>query len=88
MSDQNATLKALMEKIQALETENARLKSTPKSAAPFKLAVSTKGAVSIYGLGRFPVTLYASQMERVLERRDEILAFIKTNAERLVRKPA
>jgi hypothetical protein len=50
--------------------------------------VSEKGALSIYGMGRFPVTLYAEQWERLLE--DEqvkaMRAFIKANAAKLTRK--
>ena len=44
------------------------------------LKVSEKGAVSCYGLGRFPVTLYAGQWERLLSEADTISAFIKANA--------
>lgn len=41
-----------------------------------KLKVSEKGALSVYGLGRFPVTLYKEQWKRLLERSDEIRAFL------------
>ena len=44
------------------------------------LKVSEKGALSVYGLGRFPVTLYRAQMERLLDQGDTIRAFIKANA--------
>jgi hypothetical protein len=44
------------------------------------MKVSDKGALSIYGLGRFPVTLYRGQMERLLKAAPEIEAFIKANA--------
>jgi hypothetical protein len=44
------------------------------------LKVSTKGAVSLYGLGRFPVTLYGAQWEKVLAMGPEIRAFIAANA--------
>ena len=44
------------------------------------LKVSEKGAVSCYGLGRFPVTLYAGQWDRLLSEADQISAFIKANA--------
>ena len=44
------------------------------------LKVSEKGAVSCYGLGRFPVTLYAGQWNRLLSEADQISAFIKANA--------
>ena len=43
------------------------------------LKVSEKGAVSCYGLGRFPVTLYAGQWDRLLSEADQINAFIKAN---------
>lgn len=42
--------------------------------------VSEKGAVSVYGLGRFPVTLYRTQWERLFNARQQIADFIKTNA--------
>jgi hypothetical protein len=47
------------------------------------LKVSEKGALSIYGMGRFPVSLYREQWERLLAAKDEILAFIEANAEKL-----
>lgn len=48
--------------------------------------VSQKGAVSVYGLQRMPVTLYAQQWERLLEYGDEIRTFIKDNNSQLTRK--
>ena len=55
-------------------------------AAPFKnkprditMKVSQKGAVSVYGLGRFPVTLYKEQWEKLLTKKDDILEFIEHN---------
>lgn len=48
--------------------------------------VSTKGAVQVMGMGRFPVTLYADQWSAILERKDALLAFIKTNSEKLAKK--
>ena len=50
------------------------------------MKVSEKGALSIYGLGRFPVTLYRGQWERLLTASDEITAFITANADRLTVK--
>lgn len=50
------------------------------------LKVSPKGAVSLYGMGRFPVTLYGEQWERVIAHGDTILAFIKANAATVTRK--
>ena len=51
------------------------------------LKVSEKGALCVYGLGRWPVTLYASQWERLLDAADDIRAFAKANAARLTTKP-
>ena len=48
--------------------------------------VSEKGAVSIYGLQRMPVTLYVEQWERLLAFADEIRQFLKENDSRLKRK--
>lgn len=44
------------------------------------LKVSEKGAISVYGLGRFPITLYRGQMERLLAHAPQIKAFVDTNA--------
>ena len=48
--------------------------------------VSEKGAVSVYGLGRWPVTLYSGQMARLLDEADTIRAFMADNADRLATK--
>jgi len=50
------------------------------------LKVSEKGAVSVYGLGRFPVTLYQEQWLKLLDRADDIRAFITQNADKLKKK--
>lgn len=65
--------KALIAKQQAL------LEALNKPKA-FSIKVSEKGAISIYGLGRFPVTLYRGQMERFLANADMIHKFIDANA--------
>jgi len=52
------------------------------------MKVSEKGAISLYGLGRFPVTLYSTQMERLLDAGDDIRAFMKANAKLLAAKLA
>jgi len=52
------------------------------------IKVSEKGGVSVYGIGRFPVTLYSSQWERLFTKVDAIKAFIVTNADKLAVKPA
>jgi len=50
------------------------------------IRVSEKGGVSIYGLGRFPVTLYKEQWLRLLDMADDIRTFIRDNADRLKTK--
>jgi len=57
--------------------------------APKRLSmkVSEKGALSVYGLGRFPVTLYAGQWERLFAAQAEIKAFATANASLLATKP-
>lgn len=50
------------------------------------MKVSEKGALSIYGLGRFPVTLYRTQWERLFNARQQIADFIKTNGHLLSTK--
>lgn len=48
--------------------------------------VSEKGALSVYGLGRFPVTLYKGQWENLFSHIDKIKAFIKANSDKLATK--
>lgn len=51
------------------------------------LKVSDKGAVSLYGLGRFPVTLYGTQWDRLLNEVEHIKTFLETNRALLATKP-
>ncbi|MGA2715673.1 MAG: hypothetical protein ABSG41_21445 [Bryobacteraceae bacterium] len=64
-----------------LRAENESLKQRRNSAVSFK--VSEKGAVSVYGLGRFPVTLYQEQWQKLLALSDQIKAFIDENRSKL-----
>jgi hypothetical protein len=56
------------------------------TASAIRMKVSEKGAVSIYGMGRFPVTLYKEQWLRLLDMSDDIRAFIAANEARLKAK--
>jgi len=76
-----ADLKAELERLKA---ENERLKGDRGRTTGLK--VSEKGGVSVYGLGRFPVTLYKEQWIKLLNMADEIRAFIKDNDARLKAK--
>jgi vancomycin resistance protein YoaR len=72
---------ALLAKIAELEAKLAA-----KANAKISLKVSEKGTVSAYGLGRFPVSLYRGQWERLLAEKDNILAFIEEHAAELPTK--
>jgi hypothetical protein len=74
-------LKAEIEKLRA---ENDQLKN--KSVRGLSLKVSEKGAVSLYGVGRFPVTLYKEQWVKILGMKEEIEAFIHSNSHSLKTK--
>ncbi len=74
-------MKAELERLRA---ENAALKARGSKGVSMK--VSEKGAVSVYGLGRFPVTLYQEQWLKLLDMADDIRAFIKEHAGQLKKK--
>ena len=76
MSDQAEDLKA---KVERLEAENEALKKTRKTTGNMSFKVSEKGAVSVYGLGRFPVTLYKEQWDKLLTASELIKAFMEEN---------
>jgi hypothetical protein len=80
MSEEN-----LESEVARLRAENEALKSRaqPRSS---HLRVSDKGGVSVYGLGRFPVTLYKEQWRRLLDMADEIRAFIREHESELKSK--
>lgn len=74
----------LKAEIERLRSENAALK---QGAAPgLRMKVSEKGALSIYGMGRFPVTLYKEQWLKLLAMSDDIRAFIAANDAQLKAK--
>ena len=79
MSDED--LKAELER---LRSENAALKKGASSG--IRMKVSEKGAVSVYGMGRFPVTLYKEQWLRLLGMSDDIRSFIAANEAKLKAK--
>ena len=67
-----------------LRAENEALKQKRSSSVSMK--VSEKGAVSVYGLGRFPVTLYREQWDKLLGFADEIRNFIQAHDSELKKK--
>jgi len=74
----------LRQRLARLEAENAALKA--KSAAKITCKVSEKGALSLYGLQRWPVTLYREQWTVLFQHRDMIEKFIRDNASKLATK--
>ena len=74
MSEEN-----LQKEIERLKQENEQLKQNKKKSGGIFFKVSQKGAVSVYGLGRFPVTLYKEQWDRLLEKKEEIFSFMQEN---------
>jgi len=72
MADENT-----QEELARLRAENEALKARARKGISLK--VSDKGGVSVYGLGRFPVTLYKEQWVKLLDVADEIRAFIREN---------
>jgi hypothetical protein len=70
--------------IERLRAENERLKRARDSRLAMK--VSEKGALSVYGMGRFPVTLYKEQWLRLLAMAEDIKAFIEANDDKLKSK--
>ena len=74
-------LRAELEKV---KKENETLKA--RSIKGVSLKVSEKGGVSVYGLGRFPVTLYKDQWTKLLDMADDIRAFIRANESSLKTK--
>ncbi|MEP6715180.1 MAG: hypothetical protein ABJC09_06375 [Terriglobia bacterium] len=76
MADQD-----LQAEVERLKAENESLKQKRNTSVSMK--VSEKGAVSVYGLGRFPVTLYQEQWVKLLAIADEIKGFIEENKSKL-----
>lgn len=81
MAEQDEDLQAELARLRA---ENEALKQRGEKGLSLK--VSQKGGVSVYGLGRFPVTLYKEQWSRLLDMADEIRAFIRDHDAQLKTK--
>lgn len=77
----------LKAEIERLKAENEALKVNKKSASGgLSFKVSEKGALSVYGMGRFPVTLYKEQWMKLLAVSEDIKKFIAENEDRLKTK--
>jgi hypothetical protein len=73
------------EKLARLEAENKALREQMEQRKPgqLRLKVSEKGGLSVYGLGRFPVTLYKEQWTRLLDYADEIRSYLQQHDKEL-----
>lgn len=74
LADAAKRIAQLEAQVKAQEEENRKLAAAKQQT--MSMAVSAKGAVSVYGLGRFPVTLYPAQWERLATKVQDVLAFI------------
>lgn len=92
MSNANkvAEFKALMEKMHALKAEidsgSCKERIELESGQALTIKVSEKGGVSVYGIQRFPVTLFANQWESLLEAAPALLDYINRNRDKLATK--
>ena len=82
MAESEPTKEELLKRIAELEQE-----VHGRKPATLEFRVSEKGAVSVYGLGRFPVTLYYEQWSRLLDRSDDLKSFLEENKSKLKLKP-
>ncbi len=82
MAEPEPTKDELLRRIAELEQQVGA-----RRPAALEFRVSEKGAVSVYGLGRFPVTLYYEQWSRLLDHADSLRAFIEKNKTKLKLKP-
>ena len=78
------TEEELRAEIERLKAENDQLKKPTRGSMSLK--VSEKGALSVYGLGRFPVTLYREQWDKLLGMAEQIRQFIQENDHLLKKK--
>ena len=81
-----ATPEELQAELDRLRAENASLKQQTQRGTYLK--VSEKGGISLYGLGRFPITLYVEQWQKIIDMVPEIRRFMDENAASLKRKEA
>jgi hypothetical protein len=81
MADANEEMQAELERLRA---ENEGLKA--RKSQEFRLQVSQKGAVSLYGIRRFPVTFYADEWDIILGMADDVRTFISQHETELKRK--
>jgi len=82
-------MKEMQDALAAMQAQNEKLLASLEAAKvanqrTLSLKVSEKGAESIYGFGRFPVTMYATNLARLFSLRAEVESFIEANKSKLV----
>jgi hypothetical protein len=82
MEESGPTREEPLKRIAELEQQ-----AQAKKPAGLEFRVSEKGGISVYGLGRFPVTLYYEQWSRLLDHADELRAFMEENKSKLKLRP-
>ena len=82
MAESEPTKEELLKRIAELEQQ-----SQARKPAALEFRVSEKGGVSVYGLGRFPVTLYYEQWTRLLASVDQLRTFMEDNKSKLKLRP-
>jgi hypothetical protein len=82
MEESEQTKEELLKRIAELEQQ-----TQTRKPVDLEFRVSEKGGISVYGLGRFPVTLYYEQWTRLLDRADELRTFIEENKSKLKLRP-
>jgi len=80
------TTESMAEELERLKAENEKLKADKGKKKEMSFKVSQKGAMSVYGMGRFPVTLYKEQWQRLLDAKEGILEFISEHDSELKAK--
>lgn len=73
-------LKAIMDELKQLRMENSELK---KRQRPITFCVTDRGAVSMNGLGKYPVTLYKVQWERIVNNIAPLQEFMREHEDEL-----
>lgn len=82
-----AAIAAIMAENAAIKQKLAEAEAKLSSVNPVSFKVTEKGAVSLYGLGRFPVTLYQSQWDRVFSETENLKKFMEENKDKIAAKP-
>ena len=82
----NQDMESMKAELERLKAENNALKSSAPKPKEITMKVSPKGALSVYGMGRFPVTLYKEQWVKLMDKKEDIISFIEEHDGELATK--